>query len=54
MEPLNLLGLRFFLAFVILFSLFLRKVLRTIKNDPKIIGSSLLLVGLVSSFIRAR
>ena len=45
MEPLNLLGLRFFLAFAILFFFFLRKVLQTIKNDPKIIGASLLLCG---------
>ena len=43
MEPLNLLGLRFFMAFLILFLLFLRKVLDTIKQDPRILVSSLLL-----------
>lgn len=43
MEPLNLLGLRFFMAFLILFILFLRKVLDTIKQDPGILVSSLLL-----------
>lgn len=40
MEPLNLLGLRFLMAFAILVLLFPRRVPEEIKNDPKIIGSS--------------
>ena len=45
MEPLNLLGLRFLLAFLLLFVLFGKKVIQTIKKDPAIIGASALLGG---------
>lgn len=45
MEPLNLLGLRFLLAFALLFLLFLRKVISVIKKDPRILGASALLGG---------
>ena len=43
MEPLCLLGLRFFLAFIILFLLFFRKVCDEIKKDPKVLMVSLIL-----------
>ena len=45
MEPLNLLGARFLLAFLILFVLFSRKVITDIKTDPRVIRASLLLGG---------
>ncbi len=45
MEPLNLLGTRFFLAFLILFVLFSRKVIADIRKDPGVIHASLLLGG---------
>ena len=43
MEPLNLLGMRFMLAFLILFLLFSRKVIADIRMDPHLIRASLLL-----------
>ena len=45
MEPLNLLGIRFLLAFLILFVLFSRKVIADIKENPRVIHASLLLGG---------
>jgi drug/metabolite transporter (DMT)-like permease len=42
-EPLNLLGLRFLLAFALLFLLFRKKCIYVIKNAPRIIGSALVL-----------
>ena len=45
MEPLNLLGIRFLLAFLILFVLFSRKVIADIKAKPRMIYASLLLGG---------
>ena len=45
MEPLNLLGMRFMLAFLILFVLFSRKVFADIKLNPHVIHASLLLGG---------
>ena len=45
MEPLNLLGMRFMLAFLILFVLFSRKVIADIRLDPHVIHASLLLGG---------
>ena len=45
MEPLCLLGLRFLLAFLILFFLFFRKVVSVIRKDPRILGAALLLGG---------
>ena len=45
MEPLNLLGTRFLLAFLILFILFSRKVLKDVKRDPRILLAALLLGG---------
>lgn len=45
MEPLNLLGLRFLLAFLILFILFSRKVITDIRTNPRVIHASLLLGG---------
>ena len=45
MEPLNLLGIRFLLAFLILFALFPRKVITDIREDPRMIHASLLLGG---------
>ena len=45
MEPLNLLGARFLLAFLILFVLFSRKVITDIKANPRVIRASLLLGG---------
>ena len=45
MEPLNLLGMRFMLAFLILFVLFSRKVFADIKRNPHVIHASLLLGG---------
>lgn len=45
MPPLCLLGLRFLLAFFILFILLLRRVLATIREEPKILGAALLLGG---------
>ena len=44
-EPLNLLGIRFLLAFLILFVLFSRKVIADIRKDPRVIHASLLLGG---------
>ena len=44
-EPLNLLGTRFLLAFLILFVLFSRKVIADIRKDPRVIHASLLLGG---------
>ncbi len=45
MEPLNLLGIRFLLAFLILFVLFSRKVIKDIKENPRMVHASLLLGG---------
>lgn len=45
MEPLNLLGIRFLLAFLILFVLFLRKVFSDVRSDPRVIHASILLGG---------
>ena len=45
MEPLNLLGLRFFIAFLVLFVFFFRKVCHAIRNNPKILLASLVLGG---------
>lgn len=45
MEPLNLLGLRFLLAFLILFVLFFRRILRTIRDQPGVLLGALLLGG---------
>ena len=45
LEPLNLLGTRFLLAFLILFVLFSRKVIADIRKDPRVIHASLLLGG---------
>ena len=45
LEPLNLLGTRFLLAFLILFVLFSRKVIADIRKDPHVIHASLLLGG---------
>ena len=45
MEPLNLLGARFLLAFLILFVLFSRKVITDIKANPRMLYASLLLGG---------
>lgn len=45
MEPLNLLGIRFLLAFLILFALFSRKVIADIRTDPHVIHVSMLLGG---------
>ncbi|MBQ9014501.1 MAG: DMT family transporter [Firmicutes bacterium] len=45
MEPLCLLGLRFLLAFLILFVLFFGKVCMSIRRDPGILGAALLLGG---------
>lgn len=45
MEPLNLLGIRFLLAFLILFMLFSHKVIADIKANPRMIHASLLLGG---------
>ena len=45
MGPLNLLGARFLLAFLILFVLFSRKVITDVKADPRTIRASLLLGG---------
>jgi drug/metabolite transporter (DMT)-like permease len=45
MEPLNLLGVRFILAFLILFVFFWRRVLTAVKQDPGIIRASLILGG---------
>lgn len=44
-EPLNLLGIRFLLAFLILFVLFFRKVIADIRMNPRILCVSLLLGG---------
>lgn len=43
MEPLNLLGIRFLLAFIILFVLFFQRVNEDIRLNPKIILASFLL-----------
>lgn len=45
MEPLNLLGIRFLLAFLILFVLFLRKVFSDVRSNPRVIHASILLGG---------
>ena len=45
LEPLNLLGTRFLLVFLILFVLFSRKVIADIRKDPRVIHASLLLGG---------
>ena len=45
MEPLNLLGTRFLLAFLILFVFFSRKVITDIKAEPRMLLASLLLGG---------
>jgi drug/metabolite transporter (DMT)-like permease len=45
MEPLNLLGIRFQLAFLILFLLFSRKIITDVKANPCVIYASLLLGG---------
>ncbi len=43
MEPLNLLGIRFLMAFLILFVAFLPRVLRSIKDNPQILKAALVL-----------
>ena len=43
MEPLNLLGIRFLIAFAVLFLLFSRKVISDVKANPRIVAVSLLL-----------
>lgn len=43
MEPLSLLGIRFLIAFAVLFLLFSRKVISDVKANPRIIAVSLLL-----------
>lgn len=45
MEPLNLLGARFLLAFLILFVVFSRKVITDIKKDPRVVNAALILGG---------
>lgn len=45
MGPLNLLGVRFLLAFLILFALFSRKVIADIKDNLRVIPAALLLGG---------
>ncbi len=45
MEPLNLLALRFSLAFLILFVIFFKRCVTVIKKDPAILGASFLLGG---------
>lgn len=45
MQPLCLLGLRFLLAFLILFLLFWRKVAGVVRENPKILRAALLLGG---------
>ena len=44
-EPLNLLGIRFLLAFLILFIFFYKKVIENIKDNPHIVSVSFLLGG---------
>ncbi len=43
MEPLNLLGVRFLLAFLILFIIFSRKVIEDLRANPHLLHASLLL-----------
>ena len=43
MEPLSLLGIRFLIAFAVLFLLFSRKVTSDVKANPRIVAVSLLL-----------
>ncbi len=43
MEPLNLLGLRFLIAFLILFVIFFKKTCTTIRQNPRILAAALLL-----------
>lgn len=45
MEPLNLLGIRFLLAFLILFIIFSRKVITDMRANPRLLHASLLLGG---------
>ena len=45
MDPLNLLGARFLLAFLILFAFFARRVISDIRSDPRLLQASLLLGG---------
>lgn len=45
MEPLNLLGSRFMLAFLILFLFFSRKVITDVRADPPMLYSATLLGG---------
>lgn len=45
MEPLNLLGLRFLIAFLILFIIFFKKNCITIRKNPRILAAALLLGG---------
>lgn len=45
MDPLNLLGARFLLAFLILFVLFSRKVIADVKANPRMVHASFLLGG---------
>lgn len=45
MQPLNLLGIRFLLAFLILFLVFFKRVAANIRRDPGILPASLLLGG---------
>jgi len=45
MEPLNLLGIRFLLAFIILFILFFRKIIDDIKVNPHTVSVAVLLGG---------
>jgi len=45
MEPLNLLGIRFLLAFLILFIIFSHKVITDMRANPRLLHASLLLGG---------
>ena len=45
MEPLNLLGLRFLIAFLVLFAIFFKKTCVTIRKNPRILAAALLLGG---------
>lgn len=52
MEPLNLLGIRFLIAFLILFIAFLPRVLRSIKENPQMLKAAFIL-GAINFFTMA-
>lgn len=54
MEPLNLLGLRFLIAFLILFIIFFKKNCITIRKNPRILAAALLLGGILLPNIKGR